>query len=60
MAFEQYVGAIKKDVEDDKYIAWEKAYRDVMERLGHSKRDEDDPLQEPRYKPDLTVVYEGF
>jgi hypothetical protein len=59
-AFEQYVGAIKKDVEDDKYIAWEKAYREVMERLGHSKRDADGQLQEARYKPDLTVVYEGF
>jgi hypothetical protein len=60
VAFEQYVGAIKKDVEDDKYVGWEKAYREVMEKLGHSKRYEDNPLQEARYKPDLSVVYEGF
>ena len=60
MTFEKYVEAIRKDVEEDKYVAWEKAYRDVMEKLGHSKRDADGPSQEARYKPDLTVVYEGF
>jgi hypothetical protein len=60
VAFERYVGAIKKDAEADKYVVWEKAYREVMEKLGHSKRDEDDPLQEVRYEPDLSIVYEGF
>jgi hypothetical protein len=60
VAFEKYVEAIKKDVEDDKYVAWEKAYRDVMERLGRSKKDKDEPLQQPKYKPNLSVVYEGF
>jgi hypothetical protein len=56
----KHKGAIKKDVEDGKYVAWEKAYRDVMEKLGHLKKDEDEPLQEARYKPNLSVVYEGF
>jgi hypothetical protein len=60
VAFEKYVKAIRKDVEDKKYLAWEKAYRDVMEKLGHSRRDEEDPLQKARYKPNLGVVYEGF
>jgi hypothetical protein len=60
VAFERYVGAIKKDVEEDKYVVWEQAYRDVMEKLGHSKKDTDGPSQEARYKPDLSIVYEGF
>jgi hypothetical protein len=60
MAFEKYVEAIRKDVEEDKYIAWENAYRDVMEKLGHSKKDDEDHLQKERYKPNLGVVYEGF
>ncbi len=60
VAFERYVGAIKKDVEEDKYLVWEQAYRDVMQKLGHSKRDTDGPSQEARYKPDLSIVYEGF
>jgi hypothetical protein len=60
VAFEKYVEAIRKDVEDDKYVAWEKAYRDVMEKLGHLKKDDDEPLQQARYKPNLSVVYEGF
>jgi hypothetical protein len=47
VAFEKYVKAIRKDVEDDKYLAWEEAYRDVMEKLGPTK-DEDDPLQKAR------------
>ena len=59
VAFEKYVKAIRKDVEDDKYLAWEEAYRDVMEKLGPTK-DEDDPFQKARYKPNLGVVYEGF
>jgi hypothetical protein len=60
VAFESYVGAIKKDAEDDKYVVWEKAYREVMEKLGHSRRDEDDGSEEARYTPDLNIVYEGF
>jgi hypothetical protein len=60
VAFEKYVEAIQKDVEDDKYVAWEKAYWDVIEKLGHSKRDKDKPLQQVRYKPNLSLVYEGF
>jgi hypothetical protein len=60
MAFENYVEAIRKDVEEEKYIAWENAYRDVMEKLGHSKKDDEEPLQKERYKPNLGVVYEGF
>jgi hypothetical protein len=60
VTFEKYVEVIKKDVEDDKYVAWEKTYQDVMEKLGHSNRDENEPLQQARYKPNLSVVYEGF
>ena len=60
VAFEKYVQTIRKDVEDDKYVAWEKAYRDVMDKLGHSKRGNDKPLEQARYKPNLSVVYEGF
>jgi hypothetical protein len=60
MTFEKYVKAIKKDVADDKYIAWEKAYREVMKRLGHSKKERVEPLQQTRYKPNISVVYEGF
>jgi hypothetical protein len=60
MAFENYVEAIKKDVEEDKYIPWENAYRVVMEKLGHSKKDDEEQLQKKRYKPNLGVVYEGF
>jgi hypothetical protein len=52
--------SIRKDVEDDKYVAWENAYRDVMEKLGHSKADDEEALQKDRYKPNLGVVYEGF
>jgi hypothetical protein len=59
-AFEKYVKAIKKDVEEDKHVVWEQAYREVMEKLGHSKRDDDEPLQQARCEPNLTVVYEGF
>jgi hypothetical protein len=60
VAFENYVRAIRKDAEEDKYIAWEKGYRDVMKRLGHSKKDEEEPLQRARYQPNLGVVWEGF
>ncbi len=58
--FEKYVEAIQKDVEEDKYVPWEKAYWDVMEKLGHSKKEDDNPLEQARYKPNLSVVYEGF
>jgi hypothetical protein len=60
MTFKKYVEAIRKDVEEDKYVAWENAYRDVMEKLGHSKREDEEALQKERYKPNLSVVYEGF
>ena len=60
VTFETYVKAIRKDVEENKYVAWEKAYRDVMGKLGHSKKDDEEPLQQARYKTNLSVVYEGF
>ena len=61
VTFEKYVKAIRKDVEEDKCIAWEKAYRDVMEKLGHSERPDRDPVQQrERYEPNHSVVYEGF
>ena len=60
VAFEEYVQEIRRDVEEDKYVAWEKAYREVMEKLGHSKKGDEEPLQKARYKPNLGVVYEGF
>jgi hypothetical protein len=60
LAFEKYVEMIRKDVEQSKYVAWEKAYREVMKKLGHTKNDDEDPLQQARYKPNLSVVYEGF
>ena len=61
VTFEKLVKAIRKDVEEDKYIAWEKAYRGVMEKLSHSKRSyEYIPVQQERYEPNLSVVYEGF
>jgi hypothetical protein len=44
VAFEKYVEAIRKDVEDDKYAAWEKAYWDGMEKLGHLKKDDDNAI----------------
>ena len=58
--FENYVKAIRKDVEEDKYVAWEKAYRDIMEKLRHTKRPDCDHVQRERYEPNLSVVYEGF
>jgi hypothetical protein len=60
VTFEKYVKAIRKDVEEDKYVAWEKAYRVIMEKLGHTKRPDRDPVQRERYEPNLSVVYEGF
>jgi hypothetical protein len=60
LAFEKIVKAIKEDVALGKCAPWEKACREVMEKLGHSKRVEEDPLQQARCKPNLSVVYEGF
>ena len=60
LAFEEYVEAIRKDVEEEKYVAWENAYREVMEKLGHSKKNNEETLQRERYKQNLGVVYEGF
>jgi hypothetical protein len=60
LAFEKYVMTIRKDVTEGKYVAWEKAYREVMEKLGHSKKQNEEPLQKAKYKPNLGVVYEGF
>ena len=50
----------RKDVENGKSVAWEKAYREVMETLGHSMKDEGGASQKAKYKPHLDVVYEGF
>ena len=61
VTFETYVKTIWKDVEDDKYVDWEQAYREVMEKLGNTKKpayvDQD---QVGKYEPNLSVVYEGF
>jgi hypothetical protein len=46
VTFEKYVKEIRKDVEEDKYVAWEQAYQDVMERLvGNTKKNYDDTPQ---------------
>jgi hypothetical protein len=60
VAFEKYVKMVKQDEEDGKYGAWDKAYRDVMDTLGHALRENGEPLQKARYEPNLDVVYEGF
>jgi hypothetical protein len=39
VAFENYVKEIRRDEEEGKYVSWEKAYRDVMEKLGNAERD---------------------
>ena len=43
VTFEKYVKAIRKDAEEDKYVAWEKVYRDVMEKLNHTQKVYEDP-----------------
>ena len=43
-AFEKYVKAVRKDEEDGKCVAWDKAYWDAMEKLGHAQRDDEEPL----------------
>jgi hypothetical protein len=55
VTFEMWVRATMEVVNDDKYVAWEKAYRGVMKRLGHYRK-----VQPPRYKPNLGVVWEGL
>jgi hypothetical protein len=60
VAFENYVKEIQRDEEEGKYVAWEKAYRDVMEKLDNAQRDSEEPFQKARYEPNLAVVYEGF
>ena len=60
VAFEMWVGAIIKDVNDNKYVAWEKAYCNVMKRLGHYRKDIEEPLKPPRYQTNLGVVWEGL
>jgi hypothetical protein len=60
VAFENYVKEIRRDEEEGKYVSWEKAYRDVMEKLGNAGRDSEEPFQKARYEPNLAVVYEGF
>jgi hypothetical protein len=60
VAFKNYVKEIRRDEEEGKYVAWEKAYRDVMEKLGNAQRDSKELFQKARYEPNLAVVYEGF
>jgi hypothetical protein len=60
VAFEEYVKAIRKDVQEGKYEPWEKAYRGVMDRLGHLKRNNNNDVQLPRYEQNIEVVWEGF
>ena len=58
--FEKYVKAVRKDVEDGRYVTWDKAYREVMVIMGHEQRSDEEALQKTRYEPNLAVVYEGF
>ena len=60
VAFENCVKTVKKDEEDGKCETWDKACRDVMEKLGHAQREHDEPLQKARFEPNLAVVCEGF
>jgi hypothetical protein len=61
LAFEKHVKTIRNDVEDgSKCTAWEKTRRDLMEKLGHSRKDDEEPSQKARWKPNLGVVCEGF
>jgi hypothetical protein len=34
VAFKKHAEVIRKDAEEDKYAAWEKAWRDVMDKMG--------------------------
>ena len=60
VAFEKHLKVIKKDVEDGKYQAWERAYREVIQTMDHSNNNGGVPLQKEKYKPNLGLVYEGF
>jgi hypothetical protein len=61
VSFETYVEEIQKDVEDNRYVEWENAYREVMRKLGHSWRaPEEKTALEGRYKPNYSILYEGF
>jgi hypothetical protein len=60
VAFENYVKEIRRDEEEGKYVAWEKACWDVMEKLGNAQRDSEEPFQKARCEPNLAVAYEGF
>ena len=60
VAFEKHLRVIKKDVEDGKYLAWERAYREVIQTMNHSNNNGGVPLQKAKYKPNLGLVYEGF
>jgi hypothetical protein len=59
IAYEMWLEAIVKDVKEDKYVAWERAYCGVMERLGHYRKDIEESLQQARYKPNLGVACLG-
>jgi hypothetical protein len=60
VAFENCVKEIRRDEEEGKHVAWEKACRDVMEKLGNAQRDSEEPFQKARHEPNLAVVCEGF
>ena len=60
VTFEKCVKTMKKDEEDGRCETWDKACRDVMEKLGHAQREHDEPLQKARCEPNLAVVHEGF
>jgi hypothetical protein len=58
--FRKYAISTEGDA-DDKYIAWEYMYQRSMKRLSHSKKGERvEPLQQTRYKPNISVAHEGF
>mgnify|MGYP002806958545 CR=1 FL=1 len=60
VVFEKCVKETRKDEGEGKHVAWEKAYRSVMEKLGHAQRESNEPLQKPRHEPNLALVHEGF
>ena len=60
VAFEKHVKVAKKDEEDGRHEDWDKACRDVMEKLGHAQREHDKPSHVARHEPNLAVVCEGF
>ena len=60
LAFEKYVRTIRTDVEDSKYVAWEKAIGKSWRHWAIQGRKKGAPLRKAKYKPNLGVVYEGF